>query len=475
MSASPSLAPASDDALSLHALNDDVLGVVFTFLSDRDAASLASASTVTRQVFRLDHGFKARSERACARLGGDVSQLPRLRRWAGTWRAACALLNTYGGGICLGGGSSSRVIDQSLHEPSARGGGAIAEGDLGDAPSFRLIQDRTVLSPRLTFALVAGARAGDLPEALLAASGTRLYVAHSSLNWSRVTPASASFNAPLIDLADRRVLFLDECFEGVDGIHADWRPAAEALLATSARASSRNELDGIVGYSGLFDFPRSFQLEPIPATVATGPVPSSSTGLSAADFLPWTGLRVSQYGAHGTELIHLGVVRAGEVKLPSPAPTLSTGHVARTSRLSAFRKPAPNDEDVYRARWLFVGRKVTGDPNVPSGQITFKSRDTERIADPLASKPDAVAYLRSFCDSRPEPIPTDIAHAFTVSVQVNDFEGRWNPSFLEGVLFLLNSGNVFIVSQSWIMQFVDVGAWEADINARLLALARNEV
>ena len=82
----------SDDAPSLHALNDDVLSVVFSYLADVDAASLSSTSSVTHVVSSLDHGFKARSLRACARLGGDASLLPRLGRWEGSWRAACALL-----------------------------------------------------------------------------------------------------------------------------------------------------------------------------------------------------------------------------------------------------------------------------------------------------------------------------------------------------------------------------------------------
>lgn len=362
MSHSPSaLASASDDVPSLHALNDDVLSVIFTYLADVDAASLSTASSVLQLVFALDHGFKARSLRACARLGGDASQLPRLRRWAGSWRAACALLNMYGGCVCLGAGSAARVIDQSLHEPSSQGGGVTVDAELGDAPSFRLIQDRAVDSPRLSFALVAGSSAGALPVALLAACGTRLFVAHSLSTESRVAPpASASFNAPHIDAMDRRVLFLDECFDGVEGLHPDLQPSAQALLAATASAAPPliDVLDGIAGYSGLFDFPRSFQLEPIPQRGASA---APSTGqLAADDFLPWTGLRTSQYGVHGTELIHLSFARAGEVRLPAPAPHLSTGLVARKTALSAFRKPAPDDEDVYRARWIIVGRKVSG-------------------------------------------------------------------------------------------------------------------
>ncbi len=106
---------------------------------------------------------------------------------------------------------------------------------------------------------------------------------------------------------------------------------------------------------------------------------------------------------------------------------------------------------------------------MPSGQLTFKSRDSERIDDPLTSQAECVAVVRDFCESRPTPIPVDIAHAFTVSVQVNDYEARWNPSFLEGVLFLLASGDVFVVCQLFLMHFVNVAAWEADVRALLEA------
>ena len=330
-SPSPTVTPTftHDPSLpSLDDLSDDCLGEIYSFLADRDVAHLAVISSIHRGVVARDHGWALRARRACGRCEGDASELPRLKRWLGTWRAVHALLIQYGGAVACAAarvlvrdnavGLFLRVVagdgrSRASKLPPARAGTRPVITRAA-APALELSRYGIVpLRLRFEVDIVCGAAgAWNCPENLRAVSSreesshdfrTPLQLSSEGLPFSSVissfSPSSGEATSSVALLSSSSpvpppqppplIAYKMTRLAGTSSA----RPLA--FEAIDARTLERLQVDAN------FDLPSSFILEPLPR-------PCAFEGAKAAAAAV-VGFYSGVYGGHGSEVLHVSIER----------------------------------------------------------------------------------------------------------------------------------------------------------------------
>jgi len=124
------------------------------------------------------------------------------------------------------------------------------------------------------------------------------------------------------------------------------------------------------------------------------------------------GLVTAQYGPHGSEILHLSI-----------------------------ESPCNQEENVFGEpvelcqRWRLRGLKVTGDPNVPNGNISFTVDLTELMNIPEAVERDRrpLIFSSSAGTTRVEHIHTAVnrvASWYRGHGQINRIPGEWEPEWV---------------------------------------------
>lgn len=173
-----------------------------------------------------------------------------------------------------------------------------------------------------------------------------------------------------------------------------------------------------------FECKRTLTLRPIPPLCDKYPSIQSHTQLTRRlqtepnmHFMPQlsalAGLAIGEYGPHGAEILHLSIQAPGE----------QTGN--------EFAEPAG-----LLPCWRLRGLKVTGDRNVPNGQVSFcvdlsSSIDIaeamQRETRPLVFQSAGGAYRQVFISSA----ASRVAGWYRGKGQINKYPDRWSPEWVD--------------------------------------------
>jgi len=173
-----------------------------------------------------------------------------------------------------------------------------------------------------------------------------------------------------------------------------------------------------------FECKRTLTLRPIPPLCDKYPSIQSHTQLTRRlqtepnmHFMPQlsalAGLAIGEYGPHGAEILHLSI----------QAPGAQTGN--------EFAEPAG-----LLPCWRLRGLKVTGDRNVPNGQVSFcvdlsSSIDIaeamQRETRPLVFQSAGGAYRQVFISSA----ASRVAGWYRGKGQINKYPDRWSPEWVD--------------------------------------------
>jgi hypothetical protein len=156
-------------------------------------------------------------------------------------------------------------------------------------------------------------------------------------------------------------------------------------------------------------------LPPFPPPRAPPPPPPQREAATIADVVtPFEGLYICSYGPHGQEYIHISLVDGHTLSRGPDALPLGSG--ASTDAVALAAETACWTGPPLRGRVL-LGRKVSGDPNVPSGAVTFFA-EVEHEERPTAD------------------LGLPILAAFQGAQQVNANPLSWEPEWIQIAIIL---------------------------------------
>lgn len=398
----------------------DVISVILSYLNDADASSLSRAVPIAYDVLQ-DEGagdWASRSHRFCVRVGGDPRRLPLIKRWLGGWRQVHSFLGQYGGAIAS---RYCRVIDDNFRGALVR----VLEGEEADdfAPILEIIDH-------------------DVHTGVYAWDSVRLSLSVEAAPGAHPGLGSVLLFANLAGVG--RVFRFIECIGTMRSLSVSADNDFAAL-----HSSSRWQRVKLINWA----------LMPLPMP-AFDPPPAEC----------FEGLFTGSYGPHGTEVILVTLIPQ-ERAVDS---TVSTREFI-DGLLDAISDYSPPEEDgpptralgssldggifgpsfaswsetrpvseFFRRGPVLVGRKVSGDANVPSGQLSFiaslhhQSRLT--VEDFLLL---CHPQIRDHAGLR--DITRDMTHACIGAMQINVDPENWRPDFEVAVLAFQRDGTFIAV------------------------------